>query len=642
MKKIIALAGILWLAVSYSLLAEEVQVLGSLDRDTTYVDEEVVLTVRILGSGRNVQAPRLPSYQGFDSFYTGRTSQYTFVNGKSSTTLEFSYVLVPKVPGRYTLEPVQVWIEGKSFRTQPLQVEVLGSQAGPLQPPTSAQQSSPSGVPVRTAAAPAAAPLTTQPAGSPPQVVEDDNLFVEALTDKQTAYPNEQVLLTYTLYTRYDTRYEGFEEEPAVSGFWIEDFPLGQDLGRDTVTVHGRRYMKADIRRIALFPTAPASYTIQPGTLKVSIREEPKSSSVFDEFFGDSFFSGAGFFARRVERLLKPKPIALTVRPFPETGKPTNFNGAVGQFQMSAAVDKNEVKQNEPVTLKLTLTGEGNIETLSRPPVPELTGFKVYDGDSSTEFFKSGTPVIAGRKTFEVIFIPTEAGELAVPPVAFSFFDPRREKYEVLNSQPFPLRVIPSNEPIRLPAGLEEKEAFKKDIRKEGQDIRYIHEEIPSEKAAKILRWLYRGLAGANLAGFLLVAVGLWRRREEALLARDVKLRRRKLARTHAERRLKNLRKLTAARETGEVEQFVEEAQKVLNEYFSNQFNISSYSFTKEWLEEKLKELWGPEDPMVREIREFYEMAGESRFGKGSLLAGERREFIDLIEKVIRRVERLR
>lgn len=633
MKTIVGTIAILILTGTYVALAAEIEVASSVNKTRVQIDEEISFTIRILGARGNLQAPRLPAFEGFDSFYTGRTSQFTFVNGKSESRVEFNFVLVPKVAGQFTLEPVQVWIEGKSYSTQPLAIEVLGP-AVQVQPVQFA-------VPTRkTQVPPAPSPRAASPPSAlPPTLIQDENVFVEATVNKPNVYPNEQVLLTYTLYTRYDTRYEGFEEEPSASGFWIEDFPLDRDLGRDTVTVRGKRYVKADVRKIALFATAPAEYTIHPGTLKVSIREELRTTSIFDEFFGDSFFSGSSFFAKRVERLLKPKPLALSVKPFPEIGKPASFNGAVGQFRLSASVDKNELKQNDPVTLKLVLEGEGNIETLSRPSLPSLTGFKIYEGDSSTQLFKTGN-TLGGKKTFEVIFIPAEAGSLSIPPLEFSFFNPRSETYQVLQTQAFPLRVIPSDEPLRLPAELAQKEAFQKEVQIETKDIRYIHEEVPSERIERFQAFFYRALAGANLLGFLLVGNGLLRRRRETIFAQDVGLKRRSLARTLALRRIKPLRRLARSQRAEDAEQFVGEAEKVLNEYLSNQYNISAYHLTREWVEEKLSEVWGPEDSLLQRIRIFYDLANEARFGRGALPARERRLFLELIETVIRRLEK--
>ncbi len=636
MRKTAGIFTILVLVGSCTLWADEAQVVGTVDRSRVQVDEEIALTIRIVGVKGNLQAPRLPAFQGFESFYTGRTSHFTFVSGKSSSTVDFTYVLIPKVAGKYMLQPVDVWIEGKLYKTLPMEIEVLGPL---LAQPTRPWQSPTPVAPPLPIASVAPVPAVSQPTSVSPPLGADENIFVRAAVDKQTVYPNEQVLLSYTLYTRYDTRYEGFEEEPSVSGFWIEDFPLDRDLGRETVSLKGRRYVKADVRKIALFPTAPAEYTIYPGVMKASVREEPRTSNAFDDFFGDSFFSGASFFARRVERLLKPDPIKISVRPFPEKGKPEGFNGAVGQFRLSASVDKTQVKQNEPVTLKLVLEGEGNLETLPRPSVPELTGFKVYDGDSSNQLLKLGS-TIGGKKTIEIIFIPTEAGELSIPPLEFSFFDPRRESYQVLRTQSFPLKVTPSSEPARLPAELEEKAAFKKEIRRETQDIHYITEEIPSERSVRTRNYLYQALLAANFLGLLLVGNGLFRRRRELLFQRDTALKRRKLARSMAERRLKTLRRLARSHKPEEADRFLEEGEKILSEYLCNKFNISSYSFTGEWFEEKLKEVCGPDDPLVREAREFYELASEARYGRGAPPIHERHQFLALIESVIRRLEK--
>ena len=274
-------------------------------------------------------------------------------------------------------------------------------------------------------------------------------------------YQNEQLLLSYSLYTRYDTRYEGFEKEPETSGFWIEDFPMEREIARETVRVGGKKYVKADVKKMALFPTSPGNYTIQPGSLKVSIREEPQSSSVFDEFFSDSFFTGGSFFARRQNRLLNPSPLQLVVKPLPEDGKPGSFQGAVGQFRISASLDREKVKQNEPVTLKMTIEGEGNIETITRPKVPELTGFKTYDADTSSQLFKTGN-VIGGTKSFEVVFIPQNDGKAYIPPLEFSYFDPRAEKYVTVRTPNFQIEVEKSEQAFKVPDAIRKRPCFRK------------------------------------------------------------------------------------------------------------------------------------------------------------------------------------
>jgi len=128
MKRTLCLLAIFLVAAGYGVSAADVTVSATVDQTRVQVDEEITLTVQIVGARGNLQAPRLPAFEGFDSFYTGRTSQFTFVNGKSNSTVEFNYVLVPKVAGEFTLSPIDVWVEGKNVRTEPIAIEVTAPQ----------------------------------------------------------------------------------------------------------------------------------------------------------------------------------------------------------------------------------------------------------------------------------------------------------------------------------------------------------------------------------------------------------------------------------------------------------------------------------------------------------------------------------
>jgi len=409
MRKILLAAVILWGVFAPSLQAEEVRVSASVSKRSVQVGEEVRLSIRVTGQSMNLQAPRLAQLDGFETYYTGRASHISVVNGVTSANVEFSYTLIPQRAGRFTLSPVEVQAGQTTLRTEPLEIEVTGGQS---------QVPSTQAAPQRVATQPSRPAPVAQPADQNQTYAvspgTDDNIFVQAWVDRKTLYQNEQMLLTYSLYTRYDTRYEGFEKEPETSGFWIEEFPMDRDVPRETVRMNGKRYVKADVKKLALFPTAPGNYTIQPGSLKVSIREEQQGSNAFDEFFSDSFFTGGAFFARRQNRLLSPPSIQLVVKPLPENGKPATFQGAVGSFRLSATLDRDKVKQNEPVTLKMVIEGEGNIETITRPKVPTLTGFKTYDGDTNSKLFQTEN-VIGGTKSFEVVFYSQGGGEVLYP-----------------------------------------------------------------------------------------------------------------------------------------------------------------------------------------------------------------------------------
>lgn len=611
--------------------AEEINVSAVLDKRTVSVNEEIHLSIRVSGAEGNIQAPRVPAFEGFDVFYTGRSSQLTFVNNVSSTRVEFSYILIPKVAGKFNLDPIEVTIGPTQYRTSPMGIEVLADQGN-------TQRS------VRSAPSPAAA--QTPPASgnyvNPPVQAplpnyqpEDDNIFVDAWLDKASVYPNEQVLLSYSLYTRYDTRYEGFEEEPEISGFWIEEFPMGRDIARETVRMNGKRYIRAEIRKIALFPTAPAQYQIKPGSIKVSIRQEPQATGVFDEFFNDSFFTGSGFFSRRENRLLKPKMIQLDVKPFPEDGQPSNFKGAVGNFRLTASIDKQKVKQNEPVTLKMVIEGEGNIETLKQPTLPELPQFKVYEADTSSELYKTGN-VIGGKKIFEIVFIPTAEGRLSIPPLSFSYFNPREIKYHTLATPEFSLQVEPSDTPFVMPQNLGRQEMFKKGIQFEGKDIRYLDESLPSGWMANAMDVLYAGLALLNILLTAVFVVFILQRRTANLYAKDSTLMRRRRAKSIAESRLKKLLK----KRTPENATYFDEIDKILTQYLSDKFGLSAFGTTRTHIESELEKILGSGNALYQDILEVYHICDESRFGGQSHSAKLRSDAVATLKKTVRHLEK--
>ena len=618
------------------LQAEEVRVSASLNKHSAQVGEDVRFNICVTGQTVNLQAPRLPVMDGFETYYTGRASHIAFVNGVSSSNVEFNYTLIPQKAGRFTLSSVDVPVGQNILRTEPLEIEVSGGQG---------QMPKPQVQPQRAATQHSSSLPVTQPVSQNPTSVvppgTDDNIFVQAWVDRTTLYQNEQLLLTYSLYTRYDTRYEGFEKEPETSGFWIEEFPMDRDVPRETVRANGKRYVKADVKKLALFPTTPGNYTIQPGSLKVSIREEPQGSSAFDEFFSDSFFTGGSFFARRQNRLLSPPPIELLVKPLPEQGKPANFQGAVGSFRLSATIDKDKVKQNEPVTLKMTIEGEGNIETLTRPKVPELTGFKTYDADTSSKLFQTEN-VIGGTKSFEVVFIPKEEGASFIPPLEFSYFDPRQEKYVTLRTPNFPVQVEHSEQTFQMPQELEGNAIFQKKVKSEGKDIRYIDEKLPEISKVHSEGMVYEVLAWGDLLLFILLIVLWLKDRQDRLFSKDQALRRRKTARATASANMNRLKKFARSSKDEDNEVFFVELEKAMTQYIADKWNFSTYGVTRHDLEETLTTHFGTEDAHLKDVLELFRLCDESRFGKGSIPQTSKKIGLKIFQDAVNRIERMR
>jgi hypothetical protein len=413
------------------------------DRQSVTVGEEIHLVIRIEGSSGSADRPRLPSVESFTTYYTGHSTQSKEKEGASVSVSEYKFVLVPTAVGKFTFPAVEVEVEGQVFRTSSSEFEVLADpdNPGPAQNPPAAHAITPPANGQAGAQPPSYYQLPkTQPQGFVPPGA-DPNIFLKGWVDKTVAYPNEPIVLTYSLYTRQDTQYEGFSEEPVITGFWIEQFPSPEKLDKNVVQIAGKRYVRADVRKMILFPQGSGEYNLSPGSVKVSVEERSHYDSFLDDFFDDSFFSNR-IYSKKIPKILATQPITITVKPFPEQGKPAGFSGATGRFTLTGVIDRRSVKQNEPITMTLTIEGEGNIETLEKPVTPELANFQIYDSDVDSQLLERRDTVM-GRKTFQVIFIPEFAGTFDIPAVEFSFFEPMAEKYTTLKTEVFQINVLP-------------------------------------------------------------------------------------------------------------------------------------------------------------------------------------------------------
>lgn len=624
------------LTLLFQVPAYAVDVVADIDRTSVRVGEELRLMIKVRDAQGNVQAPRIPSMEGFDIYYSGRSSRLTLINGKSSSSLEFVYILVPQKAGSLSIQPIDIHVDSQSFRTEAISVMVAPGAPKPQTPAQQPVQTNPG-----TFSLPPQAPQTSQPAAPRPaskpvssvSPTSNEDVYVVASVDKNQVYPNEQIVLTYHLYTVYDTRYEGFQDEPEVSGFWVEEVPMGQNLPRDIVTMNGRRYIRAEIKKMALFPTSPAEYTIQPGSIKVSIKRDPQANSMFDDYFNDNFFSGSSFFSRREDLLLKPQPIQVNVLPFPDKGKPKSFQGAAGVFRMSASIDKTSVKQDEPVTMKLIIEGEGNIETLNKPSLPELPQFRIYDGDVQKQMFKSGEKM-GGKKEFEIIFIPIQAGKLQVPELEFSFFNPTLNAYQTLKTQSYPIDVAVSDAPTLLPQTQISSDKLKKDVELETKDIRFIHDQFVYPSLNQRLHGLNRQLAMAlGILGILMVLLSLraffFSRGEGGVSSKGK-------SRGRASKGLGKLKSLAAKEDEQSGLQFYGELEKVFMENIAHKMKESPLGLTRIQVESYLLNKMSSQDQLYLDITKMLDACNEARFAKITGTVQHRQEFVQTLSNFLR------
>ena len=456
--------------------AQPLSVDVSADKTTLAVNQQLMLTVDLSGEGaQSVQPPQLPDMEEFLSFLgSGGSSQnIQVINGRMSITRSFSYYYLAKKEGQFTIPSLEVLYKGNSYRSKPIQITVAGQAQQPAQSPS-------------------------QPSPTDQEAASDEELYVRAIVDKRTIYQNEPVVVTFRIYTQVAVASYSITKAPDTAGFWAEEFEMqGQPQTREEV-INGRKYIVADLKRTALFPASSGSKEIGPMTLTCDVRQRRsrRSRDIFDSFFDDPFFNPT------VKKTISSLPVKLNVLPLPAENRPPSFSGAVGDYDLSASLDKSSVTTNEAITLRIKISGTGNINLLPNPNVAIPPDFEQYEPKVTQSIARSGA-TISGEKTFEYVLVPRFPGQQRIKPVTFSFFNPRKKTYETLSSPQFEVNVAKGAEDkIVVGAGLSKEE-----VRLVGQDIRFI--KLSSTDLRQKGKEFYKSYLFAILLALPLLAVAV-------------------------------------------------------------------------------------------------------------------------------------
>ncbi len=385
--------------------ASAITIKASVDKQTVALGDPINLKVNITGQGGSLPDPTMPDLSAFELYSSGRSQNISIVNGAFTSSLDVSYILVPKKIGDFMIGPITIRDNTGLAATDPIKIHVVNQGSSP------AQQGSNPSQPNQT------------PKPQPPQ--KSGDFFIDQSVNKTNPYVGEQVTLTFRFYQAVNLWDQPTLEWPKYAGFTVEDLPPNN---RYYQVVNGRRYLVTEIKR-ALFPLSSGKLTLD--TPQLTIKADDFGSN-FDPF---------GFFDKNLKDLLQhgqpkiltAKAIALNVKQLPERGKPADFAGAVGKFDLKATIDKDSVGVDEPITFKVTLSGKGNIRSIPAVKLPDLPDFRIYDSGSN-ESISNNNQVVSGVKTFEQAIIPKTSGVFTLPAVTMSYFDPSSGTYKTVGS----------------------------------------------------------------------------------------------------------------------------------------------------------------------------------------------------------------
>ncbi len=568
--------------------AQNISFSAGVDKTQVTVNEQIVLTVQVSGNVQNIPLPKLPTLNNFNIYSSGRTQSFSFVNGQVSNTATFNYVLVPTASGQFTIDPVEITLDGKTYKTNPVTITVT---QGTGTPPTTQ---------------PALKPNT--PSKTQPTTPIGEDLYLEASVDKKRAYVNEQVTLSLKFYQAVNLLRSPDYSPPALTGFWVEDLPPQKQYYE---TRNSRRFSVTEIKT-ALFPTSSGKKTIGPASLKCLVENY---GALFNK---DPFkiIDPALLMRQPQEKILTSKPVEVEILPLPEKDTPANFQGAVGRFSLNTSLDKKQTEINQPLTLKISLSGVGNIKSLNEPVVPQLADFRTYNSGSSEKISKNSY-LVQGSKNFEEILIPKAAGKFKLPPVEFSYFDLSSRSYKTLKSKLQEITVLPgAGYAASSPSTMQELDGG---IR----DINYLKTKVKKLGKEGIL--LYRKPWFMALQLLPLLALGFtWRYKNHLdKMQTDVVYLRNRRASKLAKKRLETASRLLSENKGKE---FYAEIAKAILGYLGDRLNLASASLTKEDLNRELgfKKF---DNDQINQVLELLDTCDFARFAPASYEKSEMESF---------------
>ncbi len=523
-----------------SMLQAQVNVTATVDRTRIGLHEEFFLVVEISGSGGE---PKLPDMNAFANVTGSSTStNIQMINGRFSQSVTYQYSLMAQTTGKFTIGAVEVEVKGQVYRSQPIEIEIVAGAAGQQSP---GQPGAGRG----------------QQGEAPPDL--EGSLYLEAKVDRNRVYQNEPVVVRYRIYTRLNISSYGIAALPNYSGFWTEEFPMPQQPQTRREVINGQTYLVAEIKKTALFPQTVGKKKLEPLTIECEVQApRRRSRDIFDQFFDDPFLS------RTTRQRISSRPVEIDVLPLPEEGKPANYAGAVGNFSITASVDKTQIKANEAISLKVRANGVGNIKVLPNPSITLPSDFEVYDPKIS-ENLNHDNDQISGSKTWEYVIVPRFQGSHEIKPIALSYFDPRAKTYKTAVTAPIMLTVEKGAGDFSPAIG---GGVSKEDVRLLGQDIRFIATApLPFARVAEKVYtapWFVLLLA---LPVCALLAAFVYQRHQEKLSTNVAYARSRK-AGSLAQKQLASARKFL---QKNDEKNFYAEIQRALRGFLGNKLNLA-------------------------------------------------------------------
>ena len=540
-------------------------------------NEQFRLTYTLNKQGKELRLPTSDMEEFEVLFGPSETSSYStqIINGKATSQSSFTYTYILSAPkeGSFTIGPASIIVNGSNYKSNSVTINVL--------PPDKEGDKS---------------QLGQSSSSSSSVEIKDTDAFVRAIVSKSRIYEQEGFMVTFKLYTTLDVVNYGNIEFPEFEGFLVEEIEIPSNQQLQLEHYNGRNYYTANLRKTLLFPQRSGKISIPSGRLEMvfSVPSGKKISS----FFGMQEVNVD------VKKPLITNPVSINVTALP-SGKPSSFNGAVGSFTFKPTISTDKIAANEPVTVKLEISGTGNQKLIQNPEVEFPSNFELYD-PTIQNAITPGPNGFNGTRTIEYLVIPRYEGDYSIPPIEFSYFDINSRSYKTLKSPSYSLTVL-KGDPSKATAS--SSYVNQQEVRVE-QDIRYIKTENPTFINTDNFfvgswgYWLWYVIPFVLLCIFFIIY------RKQMKLNANIALMRNKRANKVAKRRLK---RAEAYLNKNDKSNFYNEVLQALWGYFSDKLSIPGANLTRSNIGAELSS-YGVDEVLIEKFMKILDTCEFARY----------------------------
>lgn len=432
MKKSILLIALI--LQSFLLLAQT-SFTASVNKNKVGVNEQFSLTFTVNGNGDRFAAPNLSNFSILAGPST--SSSTTIINGKMSQENSYTYYLRAKKIGIFTIGPAYITVNGKEYQTKNLSIQVL--------------KSSPKSTSSHT-----------------PEAKAKENVFLELDLTNANPYVGEQIVATYKLYFSQEIRSPELLEQPSYTGFWHEDYDLGDNYPVKEEIRNGKKFQVATLKKLVLIPQRSGKLPIAGMDIDVPVAIPTNQR----DFFGRRR-------SRMINIICSTGDKVINVKELPSEGKPSNFSGAVGTFEFTTKLDRDSIQTNESASLSMRVSGTGNLRMIELPEFDIPNDIEAYE-PKYKESIKLKTQGLNGYKRVEYLLIPRNKGTYKIASQSFNYFNPKKRKYITVESPSYTLSV--NGNSTGTASTIVVNNITKEDVSFIGKDILYIKTTLKNIK----------------------------------------------------------------------------------------------------------------------------------------------------------------